>query len=420
MKKSYFYYMFALICSTCMFTACGDDDDDDVTVESGSATSSLTVTDIVGTYDGDMDISIAGTTMFEDQSTTIYVEEEDESTVTISLYDFTLAGYLTDGLDIQAECTATLSDDEYVLNGTTTVEISGNEMSVVVSGEADGDELDLDITITYNSIVVEFEGTKTSSDVVIPTIDITDIVGTYDGDMDISIATVTMFEDQATTIYVEEVDENTVTVSLYDFTLAGYLTDGLDIQAECTATLSDDEYTLSGTTTVEISGNELEVTVSGEADGDELDLDITINYNNIVVDFDGTKTSSEVIIPTLSISDIVGTYDGDMDIYAQGLQIVDGQTTSIIVSSLDEDSVTIALYDFTIAGVLTDAVDIEANCSATLSDDEEAYSLSGTTTVEILGMELEVTVSGEADEDDLDLDITINYNNIVVEFEGTK
>lgn len=29
MKKSVFYYLFAVICTVCLFTACSDDDDDD-------------------------------------------------------------------------------------------------------------------------------------------------------------------------------------------------------------------------------------------------------------------------------------------------------------------------------------------------------------------------------------------------------
>ena len=54
MKKSVFYYLFAVICTVCLFTACSDDDDDDNKV--------LTVDNIVGTYPGDLDVTLAGTT----------------------------------------------------------------------------------------------------------------------------------------------------------------------------------------------------------------------------------------------------------------------------------------------------------------------------------------------------------------------
>lgn len=51
MKKSVFYYLFAVICTVCLFTACSDDDDDNKI---------LTVDNIVGTYPGDLDVTLAG------------------------------------------------------------------------------------------------------------------------------------------------------------------------------------------------------------------------------------------------------------------------------------------------------------------------------------------------------------------------
>lgn len=53
MKKSVFYYLFAVICTVCLFTACSDDDDDD-------NKKALTVDNIVGTYPGDLDITLGG------------------------------------------------------------------------------------------------------------------------------------------------------------------------------------------------------------------------------------------------------------------------------------------------------------------------------------------------------------------------
>lgn len=58
MKKSVFYYLFAVICTVCLFTACSDDDDDDNKV--------LTVDNIVGTYPGDLDVTLAGTEVAKD------------------------------------------------------------------------------------------------------------------------------------------------------------------------------------------------------------------------------------------------------------------------------------------------------------------------------------------------------------------
>lgn len=67
MKKSVFYYLFAVICTVCLFTACSDDDDDDNKV--------LTVDNIVGTYPGDLDVTLAGTEVAKDVAASIVVTE---------------------------------------------------------------------------------------------------------------------------------------------------------------------------------------------------------------------------------------------------------------------------------------------------------------------------------------------------------
>ena len=47
MKKSIFY-LFAVVCAMCLFTACSDDDDDD--------NKSVTVNSVVGTYKGTLKV----------------------------------------------------------------------------------------------------------------------------------------------------------------------------------------------------------------------------------------------------------------------------------------------------------------------------------------------------------------------------
>ena len=48
MKKNLFY-LFALICSMSLFTACSDDDDDKKEAVAGTYTGTITVTDEAGT-----------------------------------------------------------------------------------------------------------------------------------------------------------------------------------------------------------------------------------------------------------------------------------------------------------------------------------------------------------------------------------
>ena len=142
MKKSVFYYLFAVICTVCLFTACSDDDDDDNKV--------LTVDNIVGTYPGDLDASIV-------------VTRVDDSKVKVSLSNFTIPGVLPVPMTIDATCDVVPSTNELKLNGQTTIDMSAlgmGELAVVITGDADGKELDLDIAVATMKVVVDFEGRK--------------------------------------------------------------------------------------------------------------------------------------------------------------------------------------------------------------------------------------------------------------------
>lgn len=151
MKKSVFYYLFAVICTVCLFTACSDDDDDDNKV--------LTVDNIVGTYPGDLDVTLAGTEVAKDVAASIVVTRVDDSKVKVSLSNFTIPGVLPVPMTIDATCDVVFLK----LNGQTTIDMSAlgmGELAVVITGDADGKELDLDIAVATMKVVVDFEGRK--------------------------------------------------------------------------------------------------------------------------------------------------------------------------------------------------------------------------------------------------------------------
>ena len=156
MKKSVFYYLFAVICTVCLFTACSDDDDDDNKV--------LTVDNIVGTYPGDLDVTLAGTEVAKDVAASIVVTRVDDSKVKVSLSNFTIPGVLPVPMTIDATCAMWfLRQNELKLNGQTTIDMSAlgmGELAVVITGDADGKELDLDIAVATMKVVVDFEGRK--------------------------------------------------------------------------------------------------------------------------------------------------------------------------------------------------------------------------------------------------------------------
>lgn len=152
MKKNLFYYLFAVICSVALFTSCSDDDD---------AVKGLTIDNVVGTFTGDL--SVLQQPIPNTSITVIKVA----NTVKVALKDFKF-GELVIG-DITANCKATLDKegDDFDLNGQTTLTVAalGNvELPIVIEGEVDAKELDIDINITnvplLNTLKVEFEGTK--------------------------------------------------------------------------------------------------------------------------------------------------------------------------------------------------------------------------------------------------------------------
>lgn len=154
MKKSIFYYLFAVVCTVCLFTACSDDDDDDKTT--------LTVDNIVGTYTGAL--QVMGQSI---PNIPITVSKVSASKVKVELKDFTFAGISVG--DISAECAVTPESDgnKLDLHGAANVTVAalGNiELPIVIDGYATANKLDIDIDITgipaIGAIKVEFEGTK--------------------------------------------------------------------------------------------------------------------------------------------------------------------------------------------------------------------------------------------------------------------
>ncbi len=154
MKKKLCFLMMAVFFLG--MTACSDDDDDKKEAVAGTYTGTITVTDEAGTPIGE---PLTG------QKITIVDAGKDR--INLELKDFKF-GELVIG-DITANCKATLDKegDDFDLNGQTTLTVAalGNvELPIVIEGEVDAKELDIDINITnvplLNTLKVEFEGTK--------------------------------------------------------------------------------------------------------------------------------------------------------------------------------------------------------------------------------------------------------------------
>lgn len=153
MKKSVIYYLFAVVCTVCLFTACSDDDDDD-------DNKVLTVDNVVGTYKGSL--LVLGTPI---PNTSIFVTKVSDSKINIELKDFEFSGIPIG--NIKVECSVTADGNDLNINGSGNVTIAAMDnltVPVVVDGDVNSTTLDIDISISdiplLGTIKVEFEGKK--------------------------------------------------------------------------------------------------------------------------------------------------------------------------------------------------------------------------------------------------------------------
>ena len=147
MKKRIFY-LFAVVCTMCLFTACSDDNDDKV----------LTVNDIVGTYNGSL--NIAGTPL---SNTSIYVTKGSDSKVTIELKNFSFGAIVIGDIKVEG-CDVKANGSKMDISGEQEVTISLGTFPVVVTGNSNGTTLSMSIQITgtpgLGDITVGFTGNK--------------------------------------------------------------------------------------------------------------------------------------------------------------------------------------------------------------------------------------------------------------------
>ncbi|HIZ33721.1 MAG TPA: calycin-like domain-containing protein [Candidatus Bacteroides merdigallinarum] len=161
MKKN-LLYLFALICSVTLFTACSDDDE----------APALTLDNVVGTYGGTINLAVGdGEAADLPGSYNLEVTKGEGSTVTIALRNFAIdmGGDATLPLgDIVVDCTATVSGNTASISGQANVELAGLfpgvELPTTVTGTCNGTNLSLDIDVTevpaFETVAVVFTGTK--------------------------------------------------------------------------------------------------------------------------------------------------------------------------------------------------------------------------------------------------------------------
>ncbi|WP_291530057.1 calycin-like domain-containing protein [Bacteroides sp. UBA939] len=149
MKKSIFY-LFAVVCTVCLFAACGDDDE-----------KVLTVNDIAGTYSGTLTVVGLGEPT---PGTSMYLTKVSDSKVKLELKNFGFSGMSLGNIEV--ECDAVLDGDKMDISGSASVSVPplGN-FPVEVDGDSDGTTLNATISIATaplpaGDVTVTYAGTK--------------------------------------------------------------------------------------------------------------------------------------------------------------------------------------------------------------------------------------------------------------------
>lgn len=172
MKKNLFYYLFAVLCTVALFTACSDDDGPG---DDGGDIKKVLMENAIGTYSGNLTVTLEGLPSFDPITQKIFVEQESADKVKLSLRNFSITvagapvpvgdieigGILLEGdannVVLQATSTTMQHKDLGQLDITLS---SGN----VVNGKASLKIDVVQVALKLN-ILVNFEGNRISTEV---------------------------------------------------------------------------------------------------------------------------------------------------------------------------------------------------------------------------------------------------------------
>ena len=157
MKKNLFF-LFALICSMSLFTACSDDDPDYTTVINE---------DIAGNYKGTLGVSINGQAVAKGIPQRITVSGANATSINLSLTNFSFSGLQVGDVSLE-NCPMTQNGTSYDFTGTTELNITGLTASVNATGTIGNGNVSINMDIDAmlgtmeQTVTVTYTGTKLS------------------------------------------------------------------------------------------------------------------------------------------------------------------------------------------------------------------------------------------------------------------
>ena len=253
MKKNLFY-LFALVCSLSLFTACSDDDEPNYT--------QVIEEEIQGDYKGTLDVAIDGTTIATGIPQKITVAGANATSINLSLTNFSFMGFQVGDVSLE-NCRLTQDGDTYTFTGTTSIDVTGLTATVNATGSIGNSSVSITMNIAAvagtveQAVAVTYTGTKlngtegTGADILTFTIDNSVVTEQPTINEDNTI-TFKVAEDADVTALVP-----TITVSEgATITPAGGVAQDFSNGKTVTYTVVSEDYGTTKTYTVSVAGNQ--------------------------------------------------------------------------------------------------------------------------------------------------------------------
>lgn len=154
MKKNLFY-LFALICSMSLFTACSDDDE-------APDYSKVIESEMAGNYKGTLTVTVEGTTM-PSEPQKIKIEKAGPSAINLSLANFSFMGITIGDVELK-NCVLSQNGNVYTFTGTQDLKVDALSCTINAKGTIANSAVKVDMDITVGgleqSVKVVYEGTR--------------------------------------------------------------------------------------------------------------------------------------------------------------------------------------------------------------------------------------------------------------------
>lgn len=155
MKKN-LLYLFALICSMSLFTACNNDNDPEY-IQDG---------EFDGVYLGTLDVDAEGLIKVDDIPQKVYITKTGENQFKMELKNFSFQTLNLGTISVE-NIAVVKSGTSCTFTGSQKITLLVGECAVTVTGSIEGDKLDMDIAVLAGgtlNVKVDFEGAKLAAD----------------------------------------------------------------------------------------------------------------------------------------------------------------------------------------------------------------------------------------------------------------